>query len=340
MSNRKIELREGMEESLGLIPPLISKVLKEKVRLDVLHVEEAKSAQQRVLILQYANGDEDSSTTTSSSPWGHILRSGDDRLVVRIWKGGSKWWNLHQAKDVRGLAAAEVSGYRLAHKALGGRIPRLLYTSTDHDDNVNDDCYPWALLEYVGEKSDRFDGKSQIYDQYWTTNMIKIRHEFGFPEKHPRWGRVPVGECLSFTMRVLDQVTLPLHRYVFEHRKSIEPHEVRHLCPPADCDRGYSYNHMLKQYRKSLHIMQESLRKANGEPNNHDTRLADSISTLEACIQELEKEVVRPLPSVLLHSKFGKNYSSISVCSSDQWLFLPTNCSGLSTTKYCICQDP
>jgi hypothetical protein len=81
--------------------------------------------------------------------------------------------------------------------------------------------HPWAIMEYVGAQSTLFDDDSgrqeQEWDDSWTTGMTKVRDEFGFSEPHPRWGRVPVDQCLDYALAVLRQVTLSLHRYCNEH---------------------------------------------------------------------------------------------------------------------------
>lgn len=95
-----------------------------------------------------------------------MIFPGDNRLVVRIWKGGSRWWNLNHHnhsscrrvtgdKTIAGtiirdsndddddgvihLARSEVAGYRVARQALmhhghGNNItiPRILYFSLEH----------------------------------------------------------------------------------------------------------------------------------------------------------------------------------------------------------------
>lgn len=45
--------------------------------------------------------------------------------------------------------------------------------------------------------------------------MVKIRHEFGFDEPHPRHGRERIDECLAYAKMVLRDVVFPLQRYFF-----------------------------------------------------------------------------------------------------------------------------
>lgn len=282
-----------MEASESLIPWEILEAVKKKVGSSALvSIDEAKSAQQRVFIIKFnANID----TVKSSSPLPKILESGGYRLVLRIWKGGSRWWNLNQAKNVRALASTEVAGYQLAHTALQDKIPKLIYFSIDQEGP------PWALLEYVGEASARFDETSKVYDQYWTKSMIKVRDEFGFSEQHPRWGRVPVQESLSYAVRVLDQIILPLHKFFFENPAVAYESQAQFLFGPFEGEKGYTYDTMVCLYKDSLDNMQNSMKNSNIE--SKDFRLADSLLVLEKCLDEICSRRVEPLPFVLLHSK-------------------------------------
>ena len=245
----------------------------------VLHVEEAQSAQQQVLILtlrrdmvylsQQLNRPNNTDQQTNSpnggdellmvrddhelvvatkEDWKQALSDGDAKLVVRLWKHGSRWWNLHQrttsevdstcdesadeATATLLLAASELAGYRLARRSLPHlRIPRVLATgrrdrkSTYHHDRQPDTHYfAWAIMEYVGETSTLFRSSSSLssLDDSWTRGMIKVRDEFGFSEPHPRWGRVPTAQALDYAKTVLGQVTIPLHRAMNESRRTGE----------------------------------------------------------------------------------------------------------------------
>jgi hypothetical protein len=285
-----------MDPSLASLPESIRETLKKLVGSDPCRVDEAKSAQQRVLVLQY----DYETVERFSSPWAPMLIAGGKCLVVRIWKGGSRWWNLNQAKHVRTLAAAEVAGYRLAHEALGTKVPKVLYAVVDGKD---DDSPLWAVLEYVGRNSSRFDDRVKVYDQAWTESMIKVRDEFGFPEPHPRWGRVPVDSALSYALRVLDQVTLPLHRHLYyAEQKGTVPgkEDVAALCSDLlECEQGYTYTRMVQHYRKALGEMEAVLAPTSLETK--DKPLSASLKALGQCVLELEKETVKPLPLVLVH---------------------------------------
>lgn len=237
---------------------------------EFLDTTEAKSAQQKVYILKVGKtetapvGNSDPtlngvtspsslasslSVSISTSDWAHALESGGNKLVLRVWKGGSRWWNLNRNENPRILAEAEVEGYLVARLSFARThetnpcdlpiIPRVLHfhpgsKSNESSSSLEEDpC--WALLEYVGpnetdclgvsmkyekdkgnKESARCDQRSSsfrrtIMDRSYLEGMIKTRMEFGFEEPHPRWGRVPVNQSLEYAKVVLSEVLLPLH---------------------------------------------------------------------------------------------------------------------------------
>ena len=175
-----------------------------------INVEEEKSAQQQVWILLFKN-------TGGAVAWKDALAVGNQRLVVRHWKGASRWWNLNNnaASGVMGMAMAELAGYRVAHRALPSiQIPEVLYASFDDES-------PWAVFTYVGHMSSYFTDTKHP-DTFWLDGMVKVRYEFGFEEAHPRWGRVPSNNVLEYAMEVLTTVIIPLHRYSNEQQKELD----------------------------------------------------------------------------------------------------------------------
>uniref|UniRef100_A0A7S4ANW8 Aminoglycoside phosphotransferase domain-containing protein n=1 Tax=Pseudo-nitzschia australis TaxID=44445 RepID=A0A7S4ANW8_9STRA len=104
------------------------------------------------------------------------------KLVLRIWQGGSQWWNLNRNEDPRILARAEVEGYRIAGRSIAIaseqrketasgecerdcfvgllKIPRVFHFSEGSRRNYSVQKPPqpqqpcWALLEYVGPDED------------------------------------------------------------------------------------------------------------------------------------------------------------------------------------------
>jgi hypothetical protein len=192
-------------------------------RYQLVHIEEAKSAQQEVYILRLCpprdyniyelpvtssrrttagglstsgrvGGKKDQATDPSwllrpHQEWADALYSGRNHLVVRIWKGGCRWWNLHRNSRPLELATAEVMGYRIASSAfsegpstdlvrgdtcLGQHdsntrrrsrnaiiVPRLLHFEPGLPSDVTtatstNESRPWAVFEYVGPKSRYF----------------------------------------------------------------------------------------------------------------------------------------------------------------------------------------
>ncbi|KAL7581140.1 hypothetical protein ACA910_005935 [Epithemia clementina (nom. ined.)] len=185
--------------------------------------------------------DQPTNDTFDQEFWNYVVwHCGNGHVVVRYWKGGSQWWNLNRKSFVTNdLARSEMAAYRIARMALGDKIPCMLHAhlrrhdeqTNDIPDNENkdsDDNLSWAILEYVGPKSNRFsrqplnNGSNANaepfiqYDSYWMDSMIKVRQEFGFMEPHPRWGRVPVDQCLDYALAVLKEVIIPMHKWFFQ----------------------------------------------------------------------------------------------------------------------------
>jgi Phosphotransferase enzyme family len=216
-------------------------------------VQQVQSAQQRVWIVTVQKSDQ----YTRLQTWSEALENGNHRLVVRQWRGASRWWNLHHPSAVPAVPASsepecnvlesverrvalnhiarqEVWGYKTARRVFKGgstaqviRIPHLLHfqplvesdTAKDgrnlaQTDELGPLQYPWAVLEYVGPESTTYsEDKDTQPNTDWINGMVRIRHEFGFDEPHPRWGRVPEDSCLGYAMTVLKQVILPIHAF-------------------------------------------------------------------------------------------------------------------------------
>lgn len=145
-------------DSVSPCPTEILEFLSTKVgAVAVQHVQiqELQSAQQQVLLLSFfdsneqegcpcqiteADADADADADPASPEWKQALQAGNNRLIVRIWKGASRWWNLHQQhpseqrqpsspplsapandqilRPAHALARSEVAGYRVARLAL------------------------------------------------------------------------------------------------------------------------------------------------------------------------------------------------------------------------------
>ena len=152
------------------------------------------------------------------------------------------------------LAKAEIAGYKVAKRGIeyynhlrneenfdnqwvetNVCIPCVIHfhcATIHHQDN----SYPWALLSYVGNESDYVKnlnmstvkgvdgcdvGEPLIVCEKFVQNMVKVRHEFGFDEPHPRHGRVNTEQALSYALHVMDTVILPIHVAFFHSHNKI-----------------------------------------------------------------------------------------------------------------------
>jgi len=314
-----------------------------------IRVQELQSAQHQVLLLQFShlsknNNNGNNSPTVAlcddddDDAWNQALMNGSGRLIVRIWEGSSRWWNLHNQEEatatvtelsLQELARSEVAGYRIARRAFQQtcdysdaiRIPAVLAFSLELSEvtgvvvqSVGSRC--WAVMEYVGQQSTHFGqstSNNNKWDDSWSTGMIKVRDEFGFTEPHPRWGRVPVDECLEYTLAVLRQVTLPLHRYLGRNSHALVPaikglagiQTMKRTAPSSGNDtdtvlRGYTYIYMVQLYQTAHSRMKQALRDPDASLNNAVRLLGKATAQLykEAVTYNSEHE---PLPPVLVH---------------------------------------
>ncbi len=172
------------------------------------------------------------------------IQQGQGKLVLRIWKGSARWWNLNsnKAESCSVLANAEVAGYKLARHAFEMyhtqsqiatdypliNIPKVLHfnSETEHDEPPSDSSSniehcrnPWAVFSYakVSDLITVSEGKSWEFCDEFIHKMVKIRKEFGFDEPHPRHGRVCIEDALEYTTHVLDAVVIPIHGAFFSH---------------------------------------------------------------------------------------------------------------------------
>lgn len=153
------------------------------------------SAQQKVWILRVP--------PCENAEWQPVLQQGNHHIVIRLWKSSCSWWNCNYqpVPEVQRLALSEVTAYRIAHRLLSHlRIPRVLHFASKQ-------TLPWAIFEYIGDRA-----ISGGWDTSFLDSMTPVRHEFGFDEPHPRWGRLPVESCHVYGDLLLQQVVIPLHR--------------------------------------------------------------------------------------------------------------------------------
>jgi thiamine kinase-like enzyme len=259
-------------------------------------IQEEKSAQQQVFILQLAfqthekrspdmlaNSSfihDDTKTAPQEKDWSNALRSGRNRLVLRIWKGGSRWWNLHRNSSPLTLATQEIMGYQGARQALSSvssdvpRVPMVLLFDKggiDMDHTAENQLpSPWAVLEYVGPNS--LDLPLEKVDRFYLDNMVKVRNEFGFDEPHPRWGRVTVDKSLQYAQMILRQVMMPLHQ---KTRLQKQPNGTS----------GYTYRSMVTKYRISHQSLRESMKQQQVQESQ---QMEQALYHLNAALTVLE----------------------------------------------------
>mmetsp|Transcript_15105 Transcript_15105/g.17592 ORF Transcript_15105/g.17592 Transcript_15105/m.17592 type:complete len:574 (-) Transcript_15105:986-2707(-) len=238
---------------------------------EIADTQSLKSAQQSVLILNVKGtaGNYKAMNTESGKLLKNAIQNGNGKLILRIWKGGARWWKLNaneKTRDKRSednsiiwndkcnvcvdeslcdqLAKAEVAGYRVARRTLEFYnstlnqktkkwqvsqvcIPQIIYfhdpTKGEQltENSINKMSMPWAIFSYVGLGSNYFQYKKASNCNDWiicdelVKNMVKVRHEFGFDEPHPRHGRVCVEQALSYALRVLYDIIVPIHTSFF-----------------------------------------------------------------------------------------------------------------------------
>ena len=173
---------------------------------------------------------------------------------------------------------------------------------------------------------------------HFPTTMIKVRHEFGFSEPHPRHGRVPTDECLDYSMMILQNVVIPIQTYFFMlgsdlsledevdasvlefyryNNKTVSTNltsigwnnpsqaETNH----QDAAKPFQYHDMIVVYRHALHRLISNTHDGNNENDEKkDERMSFLLQMLDECINALECEweeydggIPPPLPPVLCH---------------------------------------
>ena len=300
------------------------------------HLEEisqAKSAQQEVFLLKLANENCTAETSTSNSDngdWMDSLRWGKQRLVLRIWRGGSRWWNLNRNEDPLELAKFEIYGYRIAYQALEDyhdnnsvestqsrlpRIPRVLHFHLPKPTTTFDQNICWAVLEYVGadendclsvggsDHKSNSDNVEYKVDRSFLEGMIKIRTEFGFEEPHPRWGRVPVDEALEYALSITKQFLLPLHSHSrklnCKNRSNPQPSQSKEV---SDVTNIKSFSCMVELYRKAWKETSATIQNLK-QPTQSNSRIEECLQYLDKGITFLSTitKTIPPLDPVLLH---------------------------------------
>lgn len=313
------------------ILPYLSRQIGDSVVKSVVIEEKCKSAQQAVYIVFFEALNDDvvsrvgerSSHSTANDDdvnqyipihWKEALDNGRNRIVIRIWLGSSRWWNLNHPtnnnndnddnNDINGntgkypsaylsslneIALHEVWGYQLSRNIFlhchqqqqrddsnAIYVPKILDFSFNN--HSNDNCkhntkeavhpivnskkthdpvaaahqdFPWAIMEYVGSKSKRFDLNGLEYYNDWMKCMIRERDEFGFKcEPHPRWGRIPVTDCIPYAETVLTNVILPIHKYFLNHYDQSDSTHFTVLDQKLLCPKVTTYMDIMRCYRE------------------------------------------------------------------------------------------
>jgi hypothetical protein len=145
---------------------------------------------------------------------------------------------------------------------------------------------------------------------YYVTTMIKLRHEFGFDEPHPRHGRVPIDECLGYAKMILRDVVFPLQRHFFleQHRDIDRFNLIALSCfdgaqhgdnPSAIEPKAFQYLDMISIYNHALDGLSSSSKY-------NDNRTVAILEMLKQCLETLQnewthRESIKMLPPVLCH---------------------------------------
>ena len=147
---------------------------------------------------------------------------------------------------------------------------------------------------------------------HFPATMIKIRHEFGFQEPHPRHGRIPIDECLEYSRMILNDVVMPIQSYFFKLNGNTENID-NHLTSIGWCNSNqetspFQYHDMITIYRQALHQMSITMHDNHVKGTKIDERMKTLLSMVCQCISALECEWEEeydgkppPLPPVLCH---------------------------------------
>jgi len=145
---------------------------------------------------------------------------------------------------------------------------------------------------------------------HFPATMIKIRHEFGFQEPHPRHGRVPIDECLDYSRMILNDVVMPIQTYFFMLDGNAENID-NHLTSIGWCNsnletKPFQYHDMITIYRQALHQMSITIHDNQVKGTVIDERMKTLLNMVGKCISALECEWEEdgkppPLPPVLCH---------------------------------------
>jgi hypothetical protein len=237
-------------------------------------------------------------------------------------------------RGVGNIARSEIAGYRMARAAISAShaslacttssendmviIPDVIYFSCDyrgdkannvetvehrHEEEEEED--PWAILSYVGDESLYFQRNDSISspicsspwvcDGQYAKDMVKIRHEFGCDEPHPRHGRVKEDQALNYAMQVMDSVVFPLQGAFFSstddgrncNKMSEEEEDLTVLGKPGNLKpKPFRFMDMVAIYRDAAKKISDSMQV----PDAIDPKVGALIAALNICIENLNNE--------------------------------------------------
>jgi hypothetical protein len=223
-----------------------------------------------------------------ASRWWNLNRSSssqtENRSSADDQDGGDK--DCSSASSIRDAAAWEIAGYRVARRALPSLVPRVLYSSADHHQHrppptqsaaavreTNEDsdqglrcpcAGPWAVLEYMPPR--RGGSSSRSSSSQWVRGMVMVRHEYGFDEPHPRWGRVPADRSLEYALLVLNQVVIPLHRLRWcREMQQLDGYDGTNSNKRQN---GYTFVYMVSVYEKAHASIATLAVRPDGDPGS------------------------------------------------------------------------
>jgi hypothetical protein len=225
------------------------------------------SAQQKVWILKVP--------PCENRAWGPALEEGNQHIFIRLWKSSGNWWNCnYPPAEIQQLALSEVTAYRIAHRLLSElRVPRVLHFEATPQ--------PWAIFECVGPYSQQCIS----WDTSFPDSMIHVRHEFGFDEPHPRWGRLPIESCEQYGDLLLQQVVIPLHRQ-WQSQSNKDPMGLFGFAKES-LTPGLRYSDTIQTYQQLLNDVLV--------PNLSEQRpfIQNAIVLLQQAVERLEMEAVK-----------------------------------------------
>ena len=136
--------------------------------------------------------------------------------------------------------------------------------------------------------------RNDAFDESWCQSMVKLRHEFGFDEPHPRWGRVPENKALTYALQVLQEVIIPIHRHFHDRSDQLSAQEDDE-CPNDATPSAYTFQSMLTLYNSAIEQMHAA--------HCIDTFLNHAITQLERGIRHLQEgsHDIPNLPPTLVH---------------------------------------